>query len=221
MKFSTMHWFTYIIPKTILKTGSSYNRDIRVVEESGEYKLLVNGSTETGPYIKKLLIYAFKKFNISKEKNVNTILVLGVAGGTIIHMFHTLYPHAQITGVDIDAVMLSLGKKYFGLSDIPQLSLIVADAKDFVQRSKKNSYDCIVIDLFIGREIPAFESSVEFLTSLKSLLSPHGFVFINYLKELEYGLKPSRMTKTLQKIFSTVKYVDHEYNRFFLAKKSF
>ena len=81
MKFSTMHWFTYIIPKTILKTGSSYNRDIRVVEESGEYKLLVNGSTETGPYIKKLLIYAFKKFNISKEKNVNTILVLGVAGG--------------------------------------------------------------------------------------------------------------------------------------------
>ena len=52
-------------------------------------------------------------------------------------MFHTLYPHAQITGVDIDAVMLSLGKKYFGLSDIPQLSLIVADAKDFVQRSKR------------------------------------------------------------------------------------
>ena len=30
-----MHWLTYIFPRTVLKTSSQYNRDIRVVEESG------------------------------------------------------------------------------------------------------------------------------------------------------------------------------------------
>ena len=69
-----------------------------------------------------------------------------------------------------------------------------------------------MIDLFIGRDIPEFESSREFLKNIRSLLSPHGCVFINYLKELEYP-------EALQKVFSKVKHVDIEYNRFFLAQK--
>lgn len=215
-----MHWITYLFPRTVVKTSSQYNRDIRVVEEALTYKLLVNGATETGPYIRKLLLYAFKKFNISKEKNVKTILVLGVAGGTIIHTLHDMYPKASITGVDIDPVMIEIGKKYFGLNTISNLTLIKADAKVYIQRRQKNTFDCIVIDLFIGREIPAFESSQKFLTAIKSLLTPHGYVFINYLKELEFGLKPSGMTKTLRTVFTNVRSVDYQYNRFFLAKKS-
>lgn len=215
-----MHWITYLFPRTVVKTSSQYNRDIRVVEEALTYKLLVNGATETGPYIRKLLLYAFKKFNISKEKNVKTILVLGVAGGTIIHTLHNMYPQAQITGVDIDDVMIGLGKKYFGLNTISNLILIKADAKVYIQRRQKDTFDCIVIDLFIGREIPQFVKSIDFLHRVKKLLSPSGFVFINYLKELEFGLKPSGMTKALHTVFTNVRSVDCQYNRFFLAKKS-
>ncbi|MEK7060734.1 MAG: methyltransferase domain-containing protein [Patescibacteria group bacterium] len=207
-----MHFITYIIPKTILKTGSFYNRDIRVVEEALTYKLLVNGATETGPYIRKLLLYAFKKFNISKEKNVNNILVLGVAGGAIIHMLHDMYPKAYITGVDIDAVMIEIGNKYFELSSIKKLKLVVEDAKDYVKNCK-TIYDCVVIDLFIGRDIPAFVSKIYFLRRVKKLLSSSGFVFINYLKELEYP-------KALEKEYNSVVHYDKDYNRFFLAKKN-
>lgn len=215
-----MTWLTYIFPRTVLKTSSSYNRDIRIVEESGKYKLLVNGATETGQYIKKLLKFAVDTLGISKETNVRSVLVLGVAGGTIIHMLHALYPKAQITGVDIDQVMIDLGKKYFGLNDIPKLTLIVADAKDFIKYQQAKKYDCIVIDLFIGRDIPDFVSSRDYLQAIHRLLLPKGFVFINYLKELEYGMRPSGMTKTLRIVFKNVRSVDYQYNRFFLAKKS-
>lgn len=215
-----MHWITYLFPRTVVKTSSQYNRDIRVVEEALTYKLLVNGATETGPYIKKLLLYAFKKFNISKEKNVKTILVLGVAGGTIIHMLHDMYPKASITGVDIDPVMIEIGKKYFGLGSIKKLKLITADAKDYLQQQRLLIYDAVVIDLFIGRDIPDFVSSDNFLARIKLCLTTGGFVFINYLKELEFGLKPSGMTKTLRTVFTNVRSVDYQYNRFFLAKKS-
>lgn len=208
-----MTWLSYIFPRTILKTSSQYNHDIRVVEESGEYKLLVNGATETGRYIKKLLQFAVDKLGISKEKNVKNILVLGVAGGTIIHMLHALHPNAHITGVDIDGIMIDLGKKYFGLGDISKLELIEADAKDFMKRHTSIQYDCVVIDLFIGRDIPDFVRSNEFVHEVYTLLSPNGFVFINYLKELEYP-------KMLQTVFQNVRQVDYEYNRFFLVKKS-
>lgn len=208
----TMNWITYFFPHTVLRTSSLYNRDIRVVQESGEYKLLVNGSTETGLYIKNLLKFALEKLDISKEKQIRSVLVLGVAGGTIIHMLHALYPNAEITGVDIDDVMISLGKKYFGLTTISKLTLIRQDAKEFVKYQKGAPYNCVVIDLFIGREIPDFIRSKEFIHNVATLLSPKGFVFINYLKELEYP-------NMLQTEFKSVQYVDKEYNRFFLAKK--
>ena len=64
------------------------------------------------------------------------ILVLGVAGGTIIRLLHDAYPTAEIIGVDIDRVMIELGKKYFGLKNIPKLTFIVDDAKDFVMKSQ-------------------------------------------------------------------------------------
>jgi len=220
MQLPILHLLSYIFPRTILKTSSPYNRDIRVVEESGKYKLLVNGSTETGQYIKKLLKFAVDKLGMSKEKNIRSVLVLGVAGGTIIYMLHALYPKAQITGVDIDSAMIEIGKKYFGLGSIKKLKLTVADAKDYLRRQHIKKYDVVVIDLFIGRDIPAFVSSNNFLTRIKTILTPRGFVLINYLKELEYGLKPSGMTKILRTVFKDVRSVDYQYNRFFLAKKS-
>lgn len=215
-----MTWLSYIFPRIILRTSSQFNKDIRVIEEAGEYKLLVNGATETGRYIKKLLRFAFDTFGIAKEKKVQNILVLGVAGGTIIRMLHTLHPNARIFGVDIDDTMITIGKKYFGLADIKPLHLIHTDAKDFIAMQKKSSMDVIVIDLFIGRDIPEFVSDKKFLQKIYTILTPKGFVFINYLKELEYGIKPTGITETLQKVFPNVRYVDYEYNRFFLGKKS-
>ena len=91
--------------------------------------------------------------------------------------------------------------------------------KSIYRGVKKNTFDCIVIDLFIGRDIPDFVSSRDYLQAIHGLLSPDGFIFINYLKELEYGLKPSRMTKTLQKYFHSSSMWTMNTIDFFLAKR--
>src|SRR5687767_13543736 len=122
-----MRWLTYIIPRIVLDTSSPYNRHIRILEENGKYKLLVNGSRESGEYIKNLWLYAMKNLGITRDLPMKKILVLGVAGGTVIHLFKEMYPEAVITGVEIDPVMITLGKKYFDLENVRHLTIIESD----------------------------------------------------------------------------------------------
>ena len=201
-----MSFVSYVIPQILGRFSSTYNSDIRVVEESGKPKLLVNGSRQSGRYIEWLWRKAFSSFPIGQY---TSILVLGVGGGTVIHMLSKLFPDVHITGVDIDAKMIEIGKKYFGLSQIRNLKLIAADAKSF----KTTQYDFVIVDLFIGRHIPDFVSSEFFLKRLKGKT-----VVINYLRELEYLEKSKKLEKQLKNVFGEVRDYQIERNRFFFAR---
>lgn len=211
-----MNWLSYLFPRVVAKLSSSYNQDIRIIEECGELKLLVNGSRQSGKYIRKLWEAAFGSFHIGRERKIKNILVLGVAGGTVIHLLHERFPAARITGVDIDPAMINIGKRYFGLNTIPALRFVRDDAQHFVRRTA-HRFDLIIVDVFFGREIPAFVESSIFLRCLSQLLSNGGTVVINFLRELEYGMKSDKLMETLQKIFPTVSDFGMDHNRFFAA----
>lgn len=208
--------FTYLVPHIELITSSPFNPEIRVLVESGEYKLLVNGSRQSGRYIRDLWQYAIDAMGVGAMRNVKRIAVLGVAGGTVIHLLHEMFPEASITGVDIDQVMIDLGKRYFGLAGLP-LTTVTMDAQDFIARQKEKKYDLIIIDLFIGREIPSFVQSEAFLKKLPRLLRPGGAVLINFLREHEYGKRADAFAVSLKKIWKTVSSAERDNNRFFFA----
>lgn len=211
-----MHWLSYIFPQTIFCASSTYNHDIRVIEEQGQYKLLVSGSRQSGVYIKNLWEQALAAF-ASGLTPPRSILVLGVAGGTVIHLLRRMYPKAAIVGVDIDDIMLFVGRTYFGLSDMKNVTLIQADARRFVAdaRRKNVRYDGIVVDVFFGRTIPDFVKNTSFLLSLKKILSPKGWMVINYLRELEYEEHSHVLGASLKKIFGNVSDFPIVRNRFF------
>lgn len=179
-------------------------------------KLLVNGSVQSGRYIQSLWKKAFKAFGISKRLKWNNILVLGVGGGTVIELLHGQFPNARITGVDIDPVIIDIAKKYFLTGDIAYIHFVAADAKKFVEQTK-STYDCIIIDIFIGNAVPEFVKTPSFMTNCKQLLSPNGAVCINYLQDREYGEKSEEFNKVLRSLFSTVHDFRIANNRFFFA----
>lgn len=212
-----MHWLSYFFPQTIFRATSRYNHDIRVIEENGKYKLLVNGSRQSGAYIRNLWEQAFRAFHITPGSSVRSILVLGVAGGTVIHLLGNMYPDASIVGVDIDDVMLAIGRTYFGLSDMKHVTLVHEDAGRFIAKAgrRKMRYDAIAVDLFLGRTIPSFVKNPSFLLLLKSIRSQDGWMVINYLRELEYEKQSQTLEASLKKIFSNVSDFPIARNRFF------
>lgn len=213
-------WLTRFFPKTIARLSSPYNADIRVVEERGVLKVLVNGSRQSGEYIKMLWDTAFDAFDVGEHKAVSSILVLGVGGGTVIHLLSHLFPEANITAVDIDPTMIDVGRRYFKLDAIPHLTLVEADARAYVvsQAKRPPRYDLIVVDLFVGRDIPEFVSDISFLQDCKRLLSKRGSIVINYLRELSYGEKSNEVKSKLEQLFSTVQEIVLYRNRFFFSE---
>ncbi len=214
-----MHWTSYIFPKRLLRTSSNYNHDIRVLEEYGKPKLLVNGSRQSGVYVKNLWKRALKSFHIHKSDAVKKILVFGVAGGDVIYLFRELYPNSHITGVDIDKTMIEIGKKYFGLGALKNISFIVKDARAFMkEKSQKHRYDVVILDIFNGWSVPDFVFEDEFLDNLKQLLTSDGQLFINYIVEKEYRKKSDVFFERLKVRFGSVQDKVIYLNRFFLAR---
>ncbi len=211
---------SYLVPQTVARFSSPYNRDIVILEEQGKYKLLVNGSRQSGEYIKKLWQYALSKFGIIPSPDVKKILVLGIAGGTVIHLLHALYPHASIDGVDIDEKMIEIGQKYFKLSKVEGMTFAVADANEFIKKSGLNGkvWDMIIVDLFIGPEIPTFVDNEDFFKGIKKITSPRGMVIVNYLRERAYKEQSEILYKRLKKIFARVLDAEIAFNRFFYCQ---
>lgn len=210
-----MTLISYLFPQTIARYCTQYNHDIRVLEEAGRYKLLVNGSRQSGSYIAMLWKKAFRKFGIAGLP-VSRILVLGVGGGTVFGLLRRLFPAAFITGVDIDATILDIAKKHFRLTDLPGLTLVHDDAKRFVHESREQ-YDLVIVDLFFGRVIPEFVTQNRFLTDLGRITSQRGGILINFLRELEYRDKSERLKKLLRKEFGRTEDFEIERNRFFFV----
>lgn len=209
-----------MFPLTVRRSTSPYNREISVLLENGKYTLYVNGSPQSGPYIQRLWQKALHGFHIAPSLPTNSILVLGVAGGTVVRLLQQLFPKAVTVGVDIDQVMVEIGKQYFGLSETTRLKVFLQDALAFVRSAgnKRKSYDLIISDLFSGREIPRFVSSDEFLIKLKHLLTPHGSIIINFLREHEYRRRSERLSAKLEKIFPFVESRELYNNRFFWVR---
>lgn len=213
-----MRWLSYIFPQTVLRTSSRYNRDIRVNEERGQYKLLVEGARESGEYIRKLWEYVFFRFKAPQQSPKN-ILVLGIAGGTVIHIVSDRYPEAEIVGVDIDQIMIDVGKRYFGLDAIANLRIICTDAQKFI-KTTRDTFDLIIVDLFIGPNVPDFVLTPDFQETIKRLLTNHGITVINYLRQPGYEEKAVKLDDVLRALYDDVRSVDRYNNRFFYAKIS-
>jgi spermidine synthase len=214
-----MSWRSYIVPQTICITTSPYNHLIRVNEERGKMKLLVNGSPQSGAYIAYLWKKAFDAFSIRKNHPKNALL-LGIGGGTVVSFLSEYFPGISQTCVDIDSVIIDIAKRYFHIDTISNIHIVHSDGKKYVDHlyKKKKKFDCIIIDLFIGRNIPSFVKDESFLKTIKTLLSPKGFVCINYLREKEYKSKSNILNAIVHTLFSETKDFEIANNRFFYCR---
>lgn len=163
---------------------------------------------------------ALRKFRIGVLPNINTILILGVGGGTVIELLVKSFPNAVITAVDIDPAMLTIAEAYFGIDKYPNVRLERDDANSFVRHSAKKGtmFDLIIVDLFIGPRIPEFVSSTRFLVNLHAIVRPGGQSVINYLRELEYQKKSDELSVHLRAVFKHVEDMYLYNNRFFFIR---
>ena len=167
--------------KILYKGQSQFNGEVKVTENSGVRRLVAAGFTQsqtlrpdgrTGQRYWDDMVP--EDLTLGPDARV---LILGLGAGTITKIITYRFGQVAIDGVEIDPLMVDLGKKFFAL-DGPNLNIIIDDAANFVKEARFK-YDLVCMDIFMGGVVPEEMESRQFLEGIKNLLKERGMLAIN------------------------------------------
>lgn len=171
--------FSYLYPIKIFKKKSARSKVIEVTWANGELVLDSENTNYSYGSLQRILRYGLRNIGYNKVLEMDHILVLGVAGGSVIKtLVDEIEYKGKITGVEIDAEMIQIANQYFNLNEIQQLEIVIDDAFEFVLKTK-DKYDLIIIDIFEDTNMPNFLFEKFFSERICFLLKDLGFVLFN------------------------------------------
>lgn len=206
--------------KILEKIDSPVNGKIEVIRSLawGTY-IQAAGLTQSGGVLKDVWQTTLKKVKRNKKIEFKNCLILGLGAGSVAHLVKKYWPEVKVTAVELDPIMVRLGKKYLDLDQI-SLKINIQDAESFLQKnSVKKKYDLIINDIYTGDKIPEKFEKREYLKLIKKNLSSSGIVIFN---RLYYDLKRREAMKfyaKLEKEFLQIDVVYPEANVMFVCKK--
>ena len=170
---------SYLIPITIFKQNSNLSKSIEVTWNNGEMVLDSENTNYSYGSLQRILRKGLKHIGFSRVKKMQHILVLGVAGGSVIKtLVDEIDYKGKITGVEIDAEIIGIANAYFGLDKIQNVEIVIDDAFEFVLKTKEK-YDLIIVDIFQDTTMPNFLFEHFFTDRLHFLLNSKGFILFN------------------------------------------
>ncbi|MBS0422877.1 MAG: fused MFS/spermidine synthase [Proteobacteria bacterium] len=129
---------------------------------------------------------------------ISRALLIGQGAG---HMAMTLKKYGIVTDtLEIDPAVAEAASRYFGFT--PSGKTIIGDAR-YEIRKLTGKYDLIILDVFTGGSEPVHLLTVETMSQLRSLLSGHGVLALNFVAFLEDGKNKAlaSVAKTLAQVF--------------------
>lgn len=170
---------SYLIPITVFQTKSSWSKSIEITWANGELVMDSKNTNYSYGSLQRILRHGLKTIGFRQIKAMDSILVLGVAGGSVIKtLTDEIQFKGKITGVEIDTEIIKIANSYFQLDQIPNLNLLNTDAFEFVLQTN-DKYDLIIVDVFQDTKMPNFLFENFFTERLCALLQDKGFILFN------------------------------------------
>ena len=170
---------SYIIPINLLKINSELSQTLELTLINGELVLDSKNTNYSYGSLQRILRHGLKKIGFSKIISMQEILILGVAGGSVIKtLVNEIKCKGHITGIELDEKVIELANNYFQLNTIQNLKILQGDAFEFVLRTKKQ-YDLIIVDVFQDTVMPTFLFESYFQDRLYSILNNKGYLLFN------------------------------------------
>lgn len=153
---------SYLWPQTT-KTPSDHSGMLEVTWYKGKKLLDTQHANYSYGLLQKVLEKGLLQVNFNK---VQSVLVLGLGGGSVVHSLRKKFKYQGIIhAVEFDAKIIALAQSEFGIATSETLSIFHDDAYAFVQNCTTH-YDLIVVDLFIDQKVPPQFLSPEFCEAL-------------------------------------------------------
>lgn len=172
-------FLSYFIPIVIYKKNSAMSQSLEVTWNNGELVLDSKNTNYSYGSLQRILRKGLKYIGFERIRNFESVLILGVAGGSVIKtLVDEIKFKGKITGVEIDESVIEIANRYFQLNEIKNLEIVIDDAFEFVLKTKLK-YDLIIIDIFQDTTMPNFLFEDFFINRINSLLNLNGFILFN------------------------------------------
>lgn len=172
-------YLSYFLPIKIFEKKSSFSKNLEVTWSNGQLVLDSKNTNYSYGSLQRVLRKGLKYIGYKRIQNFNSVLVLGVAGGSVIKtLVDEINFKNNITGIEIDEEVVKIANNYFKLNKISNFNLIIEDAFEFVLKTQ-DTYDLIIIDIFQDTVMPSFLFEDYFINHVKEILRVNGFILFN------------------------------------------
>jgi len=154
-----------------------------------------------------------------QSQNIKRILVLGVGGGAVIHLFRHFLPDAEITGIELDKQHLYVARRFFQLKG-KKIILHHADAIDWIKNYQGEKFDLIVDDLFMEKNaepVPVVKANGVWFSSVLKHLSKQGVLVKNFIDKDDLKTSAGLSLNTIAARFSSIHQLTSQFNENFVV----
>ncbi len=172
-------FLSFFIPVNIHKQHSVTSQRLEVTWNNGQLVLDSQNTNYSYGSLQRILRKGLQYIGYERIRGFENVLVLGVAAGSVIKtLAQEIKFTGKITGVEIDPAVVEIANAYFGLDRIPNCEIVIADAFEFVLKTREK-YDLIIIDIFRDTEMPNFLFEDFWINRINYLLKVNGFILFN------------------------------------------
>lgn len=183
-------WLSYAVPLTH-RVPSVHSGELEVTLYQGRKVLNTRHANYSYGSLEQVLHYGLL---FTQPSPMAPVLVLGLGGGSVVGLLRDkLTLRGPITAVELDPAVVQVAADEFGIRAGEGLAIVCADAFRWLPTAPAATYGLVVIDLFLGLELPAELGSAEFWQHVRRSLCPGGWVLFNGLlaHTLHIGPEPA------------------------------
>ncbi|MGM8362615.1 spermidine synthase [Flavobacterium sp. ARAG 55.4] len=213
---------SYFYPIKIYTQKSAISQTLEISWSNGDLVMDSLNTNYSYGSLQRILKLGLKNIGFARIKQMQHILVLGVAGGSVIKtLVDEIEFKGKITAVEIDSEIIKIANRFFKLNEIPQLDIVIDDAFEFVLKTTEK-YDLIVVDIFQDIKMPNFLFESFFIDRICSLLKNKGNILFNtmLLNEAD-NLRNKKLITDFKKQSFTIKTIPRveQHNELIIIEK--
>lgn len=166
---------SYIWPQT-KKVDSDHSGVLEITMVDGRKILDSKNANYSFGSLQRILETGLSKIEL---KNVSSILLLGLGGGSVISSLRNKFNfNGKIYAVELDQKVIDIAEKEFFISSSDTLTIENCDAFDFVKKCDRQ-FDLIIVDLFIDNKVPEQFYTEAFCDNLSGIMKVKGSILFN------------------------------------------
>jgi spermidine synthase len=153
------------------------------------------------------------------ENTIQRVLVLGVGGGTVIHQLNHFIHPAEIVGVEMSKLHLSIGRRFFGLKN-KNIKLVNTDAVSWLSSYQGQPFDMIIDDLFTeenGEPVSVMPANSGWIALMLKHLGKNGVIVKNFIDKQVLLQSAPLVRKSTMNHFKSIFQFNNDFNENFIA----